>query len=78
MIEWRVERGSPYSAILRRWRVQSDGEGSEAAVQELLVLKVTSGTVCEAGVVNVRTADANLAAQRLADEAGFLPCSVNH
>jgi hypothetical protein len=76
MIEWRVEYGSPRSAILRRWRVQSDSEGAESTVQELLVLKLAPIQVCEAGAVDVRTPDANRVAQRLADEIGPRPCVV--
>jgi hypothetical protein len=77
MIDWRVEGGLPRAAILRRWRVQSNNEGIESTVQELLVLKLAPSGACEVGTVDVRTPDANAAAQRLADEVGLRPCVVH-
>lgn len=75
-LEWRMEDGKPYAAILRVWRIDADAYG-EPAVQGLLVAKVTPSGSCKIGVVNAERPDANAAARKLADTAPAFRCGVD-
>lgn len=66
-LEWRVVNGKPVAAILRIWRSDTDSEGSERIIQELLVMRILSQAACRIGAIDTRQGNANLIAQQLAD-----------
>jgi hypothetical protein len=71
-VEWRLKGGSPYAAILRRWR--TDGENS---VEELLVARVMPEGSCLMGTIDARRKDANGAARELVETSRDFRCGVD-
>lgn len=67
-IEWRMNGGKPYSAILRIWRQDFDDKTSTPRVaEELLVIKVSPQGACRVGVVDSKRPNANTVARQIAD-----------
>jgi hypothetical protein len=75
-VEWRVEGGRPYAAILRIWRTDAEGE-RERTAEGLLVVKVTLHGSCKVGVVDAMLPNANAAARELADTAPSFRCGID-
>lgn len=67
-VEWRLINGKPYAAILRTWRQDFEEEANlSRAVEELLVIKVSSRGACRVGVIDGKRRDANSLAREMAD-----------
>lgn len=67
-VEWRLTNGKPYAAIVRIWRQDVDEEANRPlAVEELLIIKVSSQGACRVGAVDGKHPDANTVARETAD-----------
>lgn len=75
-VEWRLTNGKPYAAIVRIWRQDVDEEANRAlAVEEFLIIKVSSQGACRVGVVDGKHPDANTVARETADtQAATFSC----
>jgi hypothetical protein len=71
-VEWRLDGGVPYAAILRRWR--TDGE---IILEELLVARVRPEGSCLMGTIDARQKDANGAARELVETNRDFRCGVD-
>jgi len=76
-VEWRVRDGKPFAAILR-WTVSVDPEDSNKTATWLVVNKLENGAACHMHYVAGSYPDANVAAQRAADDlAGEFKCDTD-
>jgi hypothetical protein len=66
-IEWRMANGKPFAAIVGRWRSLEEDPALSAAIEEMLVVKVTSNGGCAVGTVGALSPGALAAARDLAD-----------
>jgi hypothetical protein len=73
-LQWRVDKGRPLAAVLRIWRTDTNSDGQERVVEELIALKVAPEGSCRVASIDARQAGANEIAQRRSDEAASLPC----
>lgn len=78
-VEWRLMHGKPYAAIVRIWRQDFDEKANMPyAVEELLVIKVSSLGACRIGAVDGKRPDANTVARNMADtQAATFRCGVD-
>lgn len=74
LVEWRMTEAGPIAAILRRFRVESDADGMERTLQELVVFKLSPRFSCLVQAIEVREGGANLLARSIADRARSMPC----
>jgi hypothetical protein len=66
-IEWRIAGGKPFAAIIGRWRRADEDTNNAAAIEELLIVKVTETGSCAVATVGALTSDAIVAAREIAD-----------
>jgi hypothetical protein len=85
-VEWRIEklpngRTRPFATILR-WNTRTAGdaerEDGKSTGRTLVVTRLNPGGVCHVGYIDARSAGANEAARKLADEkARSFKCGVD-
>ncbi|MCK1284729.1 hypothetical protein IVB41_12465 [Bradyrhizobium sp. 44] len=75
LIEWRMMRGQPVGAVLRRYGTESDPGGEERLFEELAVFKLSPDLSCLVGVVEARRPNSDELARALADGARSMPCA---
>lgn len=73
LIEWRVDKGQPRSAVLRIWRTVSDSTGRERTVSELLVFRISAATPCKIAAIDTRRPGANEVAHTIMSQENK-PC----
>lgn len=71
-IEWRMKGKSPIALIVR-FTVDKGSETPKDEVSQLVVVKLSGGTVCITDVVKA-SASQNVTARKLADESTGKPC----
>ena len=62
-IEWRINNGKSFAAIVDTWRLPDDGG---KPVEEILIAKVTQSGSCQVGTVSAHIPDAINIARKLA------------
>ena len=74
-IEWRINNGKPFAAIVDTWRQPDDGG---KPIEEILVAKVTQSGSCRVGTVSTHIPDAINIARKLADSlAKRFQCGID-
>lgn len=66
-MEWRINNGRPFAAIIGRWR-QADEAGGSPAFEELMVIRLAEEMACSVAVLGALAPDAMATARRIADE----------
>ncbi len=76
-IEWRMAKGKPFAAIIGRWR-RTDDATLSAAIEELLIVKVTANGGCAVAAVGALAAGALGTARDIADSrAASFRCGID-
>lgn len=74
LVEWRMQRGYPTAAVLRRFRVLSDQNGDERQSEELAIFKLSWHQSCLVQIVDARQPEANILARAVADNTRAMTC----
>ena len=82
-MEWRLQDGKPVAAIVGRWRLADEQNGSnDFAVEGLLIIKVTPTSACAVAIIGgllsraMATAGSKQSSERLASGAKSIDRSL--